>query len=155
MPYFAAFFVTRAFLPDMLTRDSGHFVNVTSPSSIVAFPGSAAYAAARRAMHGFSQALRADVRGTGLGVTLVMPGKVSSTCFEHNPGSEERIPKFAKIVPTLTPEQAADAIVDAVERNKQMVVIPLALRMFYLLHRIAPAPVEWLTVRTGWQRGHG
>ena len=60
-PYFAAFFVTRAFLPDMLKRKSGYIINMTSAASRLVWPGATAYIAARWAIHGFTEALRADL----------------------------------------------------------------------------------------------
>ncbi|HEX9438538.1 MAG TPA: SDR family NAD(P)-dependent oxidoreductase, partial [Roseiflexaceae bacterium] len=54
MPYFAAFYITRALLPAMLRRGSGHLVYVNSPASLVAWPGAAAYTAARWALRGFA-----------------------------------------------------------------------------------------------------
>ncbi len=58
VPYFAAFYVTRAFLPAMLRRGSGHIVNLSSPICYLAWPGAAAYGAARWAMRGFTMHLR-------------------------------------------------------------------------------------------------
>ena len=77
-PYFGAFYVTKAFLPDMLRRRSGHVVNITSPAGFIAFPGSTAYTVARWAMRGFNEALKADLRGTGIFVSLVVPAEVQS-----------------------------------------------------------------------------
>ena len=154
-PYFAAFFVTRAFLPEMLKRGSGHFVSVGSPASLLPWPGAAAYTAARWALHGFTEALRADLYGTGLRVTMVIAGKVDSPYWEHNPGSEERAPKIARLIPTLKVEQAADAIVRAVESNKRQTVIPFMVGLFAAMHRFFPRPVEALVHGTGWRRSHG
>jgi len=151
-PYFSAFYTTRAFLPAMLQRGSGHIVNINSPVSRFVWPGAAGYAAARWALRGFTEALRADLQGTGLRVTSVIPGLVSSPYFEHNPGAFERLPKIAQLVPAITPEQTAAGIVWAVERNRREYVLPAMLRLFYLLHSLAPWPVEALLVRTGWQR---
>src|SRR5476651_361895 len=91
-PYFAAFFVTRAFLPHMLRRGSGRFVNIGSPASRLIWPGATAYIAARWAFQGFTEPLRAELRGTGIGVSSVVPGTVQTTYFAHNPGVQERIP---------------------------------------------------------------
>jgi short-subunit dehydrogenase len=151
VPYFAAFYVTRAFLPDMLRRNSGHIVMVTSPASRIAWPGATAYSVARWAMRGFSEALRADLRGTGIQVTLFTSGKVTSSYFENNPGSEERLPGVSRLVPTIIPEQAADAIVRGIERNKREVVVPLMLKLFYLQHNVVPRFIEWLVAVTGWK----
>jgi short-subunit dehydrogenase len=74
VPYLAAFNLTRAFLPKMLARRSGAIACITSPASYVAWPNAAAYIAARAALRGFTEALRADVKGSGLTVTLVVLG---------------------------------------------------------------------------------
>lgn len=152
VPYFGAFAVTRAFLPAMLARGSGHVVNVTSPASYLSFAGAAAYDTARWAMRGFSAALRADLRGTGVGVTLVVAGKVSSSYFENNPGSEERVPAISRMFPTLTPEEVGTAILRAADRGPAVVVLPFLLRVVLFLHRLVPGPVEWLILETGWKR---
>jgi short-subunit dehydrogenase len=55
LPCLAAFHVTRALLPAMVARRSGHIVNVTSPASFIAWPNAAGYIAARHALKGFSE----------------------------------------------------------------------------------------------------
>lgn len=152
VPYFAAFDVTRAFIPDMLERDAGHVVNVTSAAAIVPWPGSTAYATARWAMRGFSAALRADLHDTNVGVTLVVAAEVASTYWEHNPGSRERVPGIARLFPMLTPADVADAIVDGVRTRRRTVLIPFRFRVVVALHRLAPRSIEWLVTRTGWRR---
>jgi short-subunit dehydrogenase len=152
VPYFAAFYVTRAFLPDMLRRRSGHIVNMTSPAAYMPWPGATAYTATRWAMRGFNAALRADLKGTGIGVTLVSPGKVSSAYFANNPGSEERIPSISRFYGTLTSEQVGAAIVRAVEREQREVIMPLTLRLTVMLHNVLPRPIDWMVVKTGWHR---
>lgn len=152
-PYFAAFFVTRAFLPDMLRRRAGQIVNINSPAALVAWPGSAAYTAARAALRGFTEALRADLAGTGVKVTSVVAGKVSSTYWQHNPGAEQRAPWIARVIPTLLPEQVGAATVRAIERDAREIVIPRMLKLFYQVNRVAPGLVRWLVVATGARRG--
>jgi short-subunit dehydrogenase len=152
VPYFAAFWLTRAFLPAMRRRGSGHIVNVTSAAAYVGMRGATGYSAARWAVRGFTAALRSDLAGSGIGVTLIAPGKVATPYFEHNPGSEERIPAITRLYPTLTVEQVARSVVRAVERRRREVVEPFLLRLTLVLHRIVPWPVDWLLVRTGWRR---
>jgi short-subunit dehydrogenase len=151
-PYFAAFNATRALLPGMLARGSGHVVNVTSPAGYVAWPGAAGYAAARWAMRGFSEALRADLHGTGVGVTLFTPGHVSSPYFAHNPGAEARIPGISRLFRTLTPEEAADALAGAIARGAPEVIVPGLLRLTVWFQRLFPGVVRGLVVRTGARR---
>jgi short-subunit dehydrogenase len=152
VPYFAAFFITRAFVEGMLARGSGWVVNVDSPASQIPWPGAVGYISARGAMRGFDAGLRADLRHSGIGVTHMVPAKVSSEYFRHNPGSEERIPTIARLVPTLTPEQAAEAICRAVERGRRELIVPSMLRAFYLSARLMPRLTEWLAWRTGARR---
>ena len=93
VPYLAAFNLTRAFLPYMLTRGSGTIACVTSPASYVVWPNANAYIAARQALKGFTDALRSEVRGTGVTVTLAVLGPVETPYWEHNPGSREHLPE--------------------------------------------------------------
>jgi uncharacterized protein len=152
VPYLAAFFVTRAFLPAMLERGSGQIVNITSPAAFATWPGATGYTAARWAMRGFSEALRADLHGTGIGVTLVTAASVRSAYLENNPGTAERMPGISKLFGSLSPEEVAAGIVHATERERRYVFLPFRTRLGVLAHRFFPRPVEWLLIRTGWKR---
>jgi short-subunit dehydrogenase len=153
LPYFAAFNVTHAFLPAMLARDSGHLVFVSSVASRFVWPGATAYTAARWAVRGFSEALRADLDGTNIGVTLYESGVVASDYWEHNPESRERVPKMARLVRTVTPAEAGVAIVDGIRRNRRRVVIPFMMRLTCWQHAVFPWAVQWLMTKTGYRRG--
>jgi short-subunit dehydrogenase len=152
LPYFAAFFVTRAFLPEMLQRKSGHIVNITSASAFSGIPGSTAYSAARWAMRGFSEALEAELHGTGIGVSLFASSTVLTSYFDNNPGTYERIPKISRLIRELTPQEAAEAIVRGVERNRRLIVIPFMLKSLILLDKILPSLTQRLVIQTGWKR---
>ena len=152
LPYFAALYVIRAFLPGMLARGSGHIVNVSSTASRIVWPGATAYTAARWALRGLTEALRADLDGSGLGVTLFEGGPIASSYWDHNPGSRERMPRVTRLIPLLTPEDAARAIVRGIERERRLVVAPGLMRLVYLQHRLLPGLVQWLMVRTGYRR---
>jgi len=152
VPYFAAFYVTRAFMPDMLKRNSGHIVNISSVGSRFVWPGATAYLAARWAVRGFTEALRADLYRTGIRVTLYESGVVGSPYWEHNPGSLERVPKMGQLIPPLTPEQVGEAVVKGVEHNKRLIVIPFMMRLTYWQHAVVPWLVQWLMIVTGYRR---
>ena len=152
VPYFAAFNMVHAFLPAMLRRRSGHIVNMSSVGSRFVWPGATAYLASRWALRGFTEALRADLDGSGIKVTLVQPGVVKSPYWEHNPGSRERVPKLAKLIPELSPEEVAQAIVRSVERNRRTIVIPLMMRLFCWLHAVFPGLIQWLIIKSGYRR---
>lgn len=155
VPYFAAFYVTHAFLPAMLRRNTGHIVNVSSVGSRFVWPGATAYLAARWALRGFTEALRADLARTRIGVTLFESGVVQSPYWDHNPGSLERVPKMGKLVPELTSDAAAKAIVRGIEREQKLVVIPFMMKLTYWQHAVFPGVVQWLMTRTGYTRSQG
>ena len=116
--------LTRAVLPAMLERDSGHVVLIGSLSGVVASPGSALYNATKFGLRGFATALRQDLHGTGVGLTIVEPGFVSEAGMFVNSGME--LPRGAR---TVTPEQVADGVVDAIRRNRgEVMVAPAELR---------------------------
>jgi short-subunit dehydrogenase len=151
LPYLAAYELTRELVPPMIARGSGHVLNMTSAAGFVTIPGANAYGVARWAMRAFSYQLAADLRGTGVGVTLLAPSEVDSPYFDHNPGSRERIPRIARLIGKMSEADVAAAAVDAIERERRERVEPLRGR---LLLRTTPAPLMRLLLeRTGWRRG--
>jgi len=151
-PYFAAFFATRAFVQDMVRRGSGRIANVNSPMAYLVIPGATGYAASRCALRGFNDSLRADLRGTGVGVTHLVFGEVTSDYFDNNPGSHERIPSISKMIPVLSPEKTARYIVRAIQADKDQIVRPLMMKMILIFTRIMPGLSAWVNAKTGWQR---
>lgn len=149
VPYLAAFQLTRAFLPAMKARGSGHILNITSPAGVMAWEGATAYTAARFAMRGFSQALAAELADSGLAVTLLMPGKVSSEYFASNPGSEARLPGISKWYRELSPEEVAQALIVAIEKEQREVILPALMKWTLRLHQLLPRTVEWTVRQSG------
>jgi len=142
VPYLAAAYATRAFLPDMIARGSGQIACVTSPASYLAWRDACGYIAARHALRGFAEALRADLKGTGLHVTLVVLGAVETTYWANNPGSRTSVPKtIPGLLPQLSAEQAATAIIDGIERKQRVVVKPAAYRVLFAMQALAPSLV--------------
>jgi uncharacterized protein len=149
VPYLAAFNLTRAFLPDMLRRQSGAIAFITSPASFLAWPNASGYIAARRAVAGLADALTAEVKGSGVTVTLVVLGTVDSPYWQHNPGSREHLPASnPALLPTLTTTEAAEAILTGAETGARMVVKPSIYRALFVLNAIAPRLVARQLRRT-------
>jgi short-subunit dehydrogenase len=139
VPYLAAFNLTRAFAPAMIARKSGTIVFITSPASYLAWPNASAYIAARRALAGFAESLQSELKPKGLFVTVVVLGTVETPYWEHNPGSRENLPKTdPRLVPTLTPEQAAQAIVEGAAEKKPFVVKPAIYRALFVMNALFP-----------------
>jgi uncharacterized protein len=93
-----------------------------------------------------------DLKGTGVGVSMVVPGQVKSPYFEHNPGVTERFPSLGKYIPIVTPEEVARAVKTALTRESRMVVLPWLMNLFLKLNQILPRFVEWLVVSSSFKR---
>ncbi len=83
----AALHVTRLVLPGMIERDRGHLFFTGSISGKHPTPNSAAYAATKAALHAFAEGLRCDLLGSNIRVTVLMPGRVQTTLYDHIFGS--------------------------------------------------------------------
>ena len=139
VPYLAAFYMTRALLPAMIARGSGSIACVTSPASYLAWPDACAYIAARHALSGFTEALRTEMRGKGIAVTLVVLGPVDTPYWEHNPGSHKALAESNSVLmPILSAKDAAETIVAAIEKKRRLAVRPWAFRALLVLNALMP-----------------
>ena len=152
VPYFASFYLTKAFLADMQKRNSGHIVNMTSYAGFIAFSGATAYIAARAAMIGFHNALTADLYQSKIKTSLAYFAKVTSEYWENNPGSEERLPTSQALIPIITPEKAAKAIVKGVRKGKRKIAAPFMIFVMNLLIRYTPRLSGLIINKTGYKR---
>jgi len=154
-PFFAAVFTTRAFLPAMIERGSGLILNVNAPIAFVPWQSAAGYGMARWATRGLSELLRADLADTGVTVSQVVPGPVSSEYFANNPGIDRAMPRIARVFGTQTPEHVASVIVRTIERERRLVITPTTLRLTVGAMRVTPGLVTWLARSTGRKRTKG
>jgi short-subunit dehydrogenase len=152
VPYFASFYMTKAFLPDMEKRNSGHIVNMTSYAGFMAFSGATAYIAARTAMVGFHNAMSADLYGTKIKTSLVYFAKVKSDYWQNNPGSEERLPSSQSLIPAITVEKAAKAIVNGVRKGKKKIATPFMIFVMNAMLRFTPRITKLVLNKTGFKR---
>lgn len=107
---------TKIAIERMVPRGSGHIVNIASQAGKAGLPGGATYCATKHAVVGLSEAVRGELRGTGVEVSVVMPAVVKT---ELGSGLHE-----ARGVKTLEPEEVAEAIVEAIETNRFDVWVP-------------------------------
>ena len=123
--YFGAVALTKAVLPAMIARQSGHIVTISSLSGKISTPRRSAYAASKHALHGFFDALRSEVYKDGVHVLLVCPGYVKTNLSLHALTGDGQT--HGKLDPTqekgITPEALAVKILAAVEQGKDEVLI--------------------------------
>jgi len=107
--YFGMIYCVKNFLPSMLNKKFGHIVNVASVAASFGLPGIASYCGSKFAMLGFSEGLKHELSGTGVGITVVSPIMVKTDFFDHP--SFEKMPKYSPI--SLNSKTVAKAIVKA------------------------------------------
>lgn len=128
--------MAKALVPGMVARGRGQVVFIGSVSGITASPGSALYNATKFGLRGFALALRQDLHGTGVGVSIVMPGFVRDAGMAVEGGLIDALPGSVR---TVSPEQVGAGVVKAIRRDKaQVVVAPPELRLGATLGSIAP-----------------
>ncbi|GBG40802.1 SDR family NAD(P)-dependent oxidoreductase [Mycobacterium montefiorense] len=127
---------TRLALRRFLPRGHGHIVNMASAGGQVALAGEATYAATKHAVVGFTRAIRAETRGTGVRTTIVMPG---FTRTEMSGGLEtQRGMRF------VSPDAVADAIVTALRTGREELYVP---RELGTVARLVAGTPPWIADR--------
>ncbi len=104
--------MTRALLPGMVERDSGHIVNLGSIAGNVSYPGGNVYGGTKAFVGRFTDNLKADLVGTGVRVTSIEPGLVGGSEFSTvrmGGDAEKAAAVYAGTTP-LTPEDIAEAV---------------------------------------------
>ncbi|MGF0319800.1 SDR family oxidoreductase [Nocardia fluminea] len=125
---------THLVLPDMIRRGRGHIVNVSSMAGKVTTPGIATYCASKFGVVALSRAVRAELAGTGVTLTTVMP---AATRTDLTAGV------LLRLQPTLAPETVATAIIDSAGHGRGEVTVPRYLAPIGLLEEIIPAQIMW------------
>lgn len=136
--------MTRAFLPLLRKQPEAQLVNVSSLFGLIAPPQQTAYCASKFAVRGFSNALRHELAGSNVGVTVVHPGGVSTGIARNALGAEvgqeereRRVRQMEKML-RLPPEKAAEIIVAGIERRQARVLVGNDARFLSWLERLMP-----------------
>lgn len=123
---------TKLALERMVPRGCGHVVNIASAAGKAGFAGGATYCATKHAVVGLTEAARAELRGTGIELSIVMPAVVNTELGSGLPPSRG--------VKVVEPSDVAQAIVDAVERPRFEVYVPSSLGPLFKLMGALPRP---------------
>ncbi len=131
----ALFWLTKAFLPQMLSANEGHIVTIASAAGLAASTGLASYPASKFAAVGFNETLRQELKqfGSAIRTTVVCPFYISTQMV---PGVRSRIPF---LLPVLKPQQVSQNILKAIQKNKKQVLMP---RLLYTIPLLRLLPVS-------------
>jgi len=123
----------RLVLPEMIERGSGHVVNVASMAGKFPVPGMAVYNASKFAARGLSLAVREEITGTGVSLSVVLPSAVRTDLASGV--------QLGHGMPTVDPEHVARAIVGSVRSRRAEIPVPGYLRLFDLVDALVPGPL--------------
>jgi NAD(P)-dependent dehydrogenase (short-subunit alcohol dehydrogenase family) len=107
---------SRLALQRMLPRRHGHLVNIASGVGRIPLPGSAVYSATKHGVVGLTESLRLEYRRSGIGFSVVHPSQVDTAMIDGQPRP--------RLLPVVTPDDVARAVVAAVRKNKFEVWVP-------------------------------
>ncbi|MEX2350701.1 MAG: SDR family NAD(P)-dependent oxidoreductase [Flavobacteriaceae bacterium] len=121
-------YVTKAVLPKMLSKNSGHIIHIGSTAGKEVYPKGNVYCASKHAVDALNQAMRIDLNGTGIKVSAIHPGLVKTEFSEVRfKGDKERAEKVYQGYQPLLPEDIAEIIWFTVTRPAHVNVADLVV----------------------------
>lgn len=138
--------LTRAILPNMIERQSGHIINISSLAGLIAAPTYSIYASSKFAVRGFTQALSREVKMWGIHVSGIYPGTVKSE-FSLHTGSQRKSGSLTPRRLVLSPEDVAQTILRTVGRPRRMVILPWVMWFLVWTNALFPSAIDWMIYR--------
>lgn len=132
-----------AVVPQMIERRKGHLVAISSLAAYRGLARSAAYCASKAAMSAYFESIRIDLRGTGVGVTIVHPGFIKTPLTA---GREAHMPYLMEL------DDAVKKIVSAIEKGKKSVAFPWQLATVVRAGLLMPTFMyDWIAARNSFR----
>jgi short-subunit dehydrogenase len=125
----------------MAAQGHGHLVNISSLSGLIPFPTNAPYGATKHAVVGLSHALRIEGEDLGVKVSVVCPGFIDTNIFAASEvlnADRERL-MAANPFKKVSADEAAQRILEGVEKNRAVIIFPLYAHLMWALFRLTPA----------------
>ncbi|MEP7015812.1 MAG: SDR family oxidoreductase [Verrucomicrobiota bacterium] len=132
--------LTRRLLPQMIARKRGAILNVSSSAGFLPIPGLAVYAASKAYVNSFSEALRIELRDTGVGVTALCPGPVH-TEFQEVAKRPGRDPEPGPELVHVSTERVVAEALAAIEANRPLVIPGSLMKLGMFLLRLTPMAI--------------
>jgi len=134
--YYGALHVTKAFLPGMMERQSGHIVNVVSTAGFAGIFSYTAYSASKFALRGFSESLRAEMKPYCIAVSLVYPSDTDTPALvyesQYNPAELVEMLSAINFSP-YPPEVVAERIIKGIEKKKEIIITDAGNKALYAI----------------------
>lgn len=136
---YGVIYMTRAFLPHLLKRPEAHVANVSSMGGFFPVPGQTIYGASKAAVKLLTEGLYAEMIETNVNVTVIFPGAIATNITANSgvstPGQADAESSSMR---TTTAEDAAQMIIDGIERDKFQVYVGNDAKLMNFFYRISP-----------------
>ena len=136
----------QAAYPVMLSRGYGHIVNTASMAGLLPMPAAVSYATTKHAVVGLSKSLRVEAASYGVRVSVLCPGFIRTPILHGGrygknlqPVPQEVQEEFIRKYRPMDPALFAEKVLDALARNKALIIVPGWWRLFWWLSRLSPA----------------
>lgn len=138
--YFGNIAITKAVLPYMIKQQYGHIATMSSPVGYFGFPLRSAYSAAKHALHGFYETLRAEHKQDNIKVSVVVPGRVNTNISLN--AITQTGEKHGKMddgqANAMSSEQFAKKMIKALSKEKKEILIGGKELMMIYIRRFFP-----------------
>ncbi|HRH47732.1 MAG TPA: SDR family oxidoreductase [Panacibacter sp.] len=137
--FYGTLYITKTFLPHLLTRPEAHIMNISSMGGFLPVPGQSIYGASKAAVKLLTEALHSELENTSVKVTVVFPGAVD-TNITKNSGLNvpAQINTEQKSMKTLSAAKAAQIMIDGMERNEYRVLVGSDATFMDRIYRLNP-----------------
>jgi len=137
--FYGTLYMTKTFLPHLLTRPEAHIVNVSSMGGFLPVPGQTVYGASKAAVKLFTEGLHSELANTNVKITVVFPGAIKTNITKN---SGLNVPREAsaenKSVKVLSPVRAAQLIIDGMEKDRYRVLVGNDAKIMDIFYRLNP-----------------
>jgi short-subunit dehydrogenase len=122
--FYGTLYMTKAFLPHLLTRPEAYILNISSMGGFLPVPGQSVYGAAKAAVKLFTEALHSELADSNIHVTVVIPGAIN-TNIKANSGlaDEPESKNESHSNRILSPLKAANIIIEGMENNRHRILV--------------------------------
>jgi short-subunit dehydrogenase len=136
---YGTLYITKAFLPHLLSRPEAHIVNISSMGGFLPVPGQTIYGATKAAVKLLTEGLNSELRNTNVKVTVVFPGAIHTNIME-NSGlvTDNKLLTKAQSSRLTSPFRAAEIIIDGMESNRYRVLVGSDSRFLDIFYRLNP-----------------
>jgi short-subunit dehydrogenase len=137
--FYGMLYMTKAFLPHLLTRPEAHITNISSMGGFLPVPGQTMYGASKAAVKLITEGLYTELLSTNVRVTVVFPGAIGSNIAKNSGvGVSQKMEKLQRVIKTLTPNKAAKIIIDGIEKNHYRILVGSDAVFMDFMYKLSP-----------------